>query len=145
MSLDAQVSASISNPPCEYVRLLEERNGGRLMVWKAICEVYFHGLCLSNVMKFSTVSQKLPYCHFKNVIAQTIKIAPLRTLFSPDYKHFFLLLFNFYYLWHRSCKVHFVQRLRVVKAKQWKSNYFSQRFPPDFPRSFNTTDLFPVF
>jgi hypothetical protein len=49
------------SPPilCEYVRLFEEWNGGMVMVWKAICEVYFHGSYYSNVMKFSPSSEEM--------------------------------------------------------------------------------------
>jgi hypothetical protein len=65
-----------------------EWNGRRVMVWKAICEVYFHGPYYSNVMKFSPISEELPYRHFRNVMAQAIKIASFPILFSPDYVHF---------------------------------------------------------
>jgi hypothetical protein len=44
---------------CEYVRLPEERNVGRVMVWKAIYKVHFHGPYYSNVMKFSSCSEEM--------------------------------------------------------------------------------------
>jgi hypothetical protein len=46
-------------PLSEYVRLFEELNGGRVMVRKAMCEVYFHGSYYSNVMKFSPISEEM--------------------------------------------------------------------------------------